>query len=207
MSVKLSIVSRAPVFKPLFVCLLAVSVSVSACTSIPVSSLYTLSRIDFMTTDLDRLRIAITLPAAIKPRKTGVQMETKRQFGDAPERTDVIVLEAASEPADMVGLPTDLATGTKIYVYRLPKGEIAKLETIRGEGQRNKAAGKKGTFGMGIAAKEFCKMGPLDAGPIYTTTYLASSETGGYVVLTQDMNLRSDTTISASLDHLSPCSD
>jgi hypothetical protein len=169
--------------------------------------MYKLSRIDFMTTDLSRMRIAITLPSAIKPRKTGVQMETKRKFGDNPEKTDIIVLQETSEPSDMVGLPNDFATGIKIYVYRLPTNEIEKLENIRREGQLNKAAGKKGTFGMGITAKEFCKAGQLDAGPIYTTTYLASSETGGYIVLTRDVNLRSDDTISASLDHLSICVD
>lgn len=188
-----------------FVMGLAVT-ALTACTSIPVSSMYQLSKVDFMTTDLNRLRIAVVLPASIKPRATGVVMEIKYQTGSEPEKMENVILQPATTAADQVGLPTGLAAGNKIYAYHLAASDVAKLEDIRNGARQAKAAKQKGSLSMGIAAKEFCKAAPLGTGPIYSATYVATSEIGGYIVLTKDINLRSDATISASLDHMPDCS-
>ena len=163
-----------------------------------------LSRIDFMTTDLQRLRIALTLPNDLKPRPGGVHLDLAYRQGDKPEVKRVINLEESSAAPDLVGLPAD-GEGKKTYVYRLPLAPINELNKIRYEVIVAKSKNEKGSLTMGIAAKEFCANTKISNAPLLVTTYVQSSENDGYVVLTQDIDLRSDATISASLDHLEPC--
>ncbi len=180
--------------------------ALSACTSIPVSSMYQLSKVDFMTMDLNRLRVAVVLPSTIKPRATGVVMDIKYRSGEEPEKTEKVILVPATTAADQVGLPSDMAAGNRVYAYRLGTPDVAKLEDIRNRARQAKAEKKKGSLSMGIAAKEFCKTAPLGSGAVYSTTYVATSEIGEYIVLTKDIDLRSDAAISASLDHMPDCS-
>jgi hypothetical protein len=191
------------VFKPIFTSLLALSLS--ACTSIPISSMYKLSRIDFMTTDLSRMRIAIALPTDLKPRPGGVHMDLAYQQGDGPEEKRVLKLEDAVLAADFVGLPQALS-GNKTYVYNLSKDDVTTLNKIRSDAAIAKTKGQKGSLSMGVAAKEFCANNTISNSPLLVTTYVFTSENNEYVVLTRDIDLRGDKSISASLDHLEPCS-
>jgi hypothetical protein len=195
--------SSESVMKSMFAILTAFALT--ACSSIPISSMYKLSRIDFMSTDLKLFRFAITLPNDIKPSPGGVHLDLAYQQGEKPEEIRVIKLEQSTAPADYVGLP-NVAVGQKTYVYRLPTNEVNTLDKIRADAALEKAQGKKGSLGMGIAAKELCANNKILKAPLLVTTYVLSSENKDYVVLTRDIDLRSDATISASLDNLTPCS-
>jgi hypothetical protein len=191
-------------FKSFRVFSLCAVTALSACTSIPISSMVKLSRIDFMTTDLRLFRFALTVPDDLKPQPGGVHLDLAYQQGDKPEEKRVIKLEESTSSPDFVGLPA-APEGTKTYVYRLPANEVATLNKIRNDAAAEKSKGKKGTLRMGIAAKEFCANKKIPNAPLLVTTYILSSENNEYVVLTRDIDLRSDTTISASLDHLAAC--
>ncbi len=179
--------------------------ALTGCSSVPLTSLVQLSRVDFMTTDFNQLRVAMILPAAIRPRPAGVQMEAKVKLGEQPEDSAVIILQETTASADMIGLPAEQAGGSKTYVYRLAPPEAAKLETIRRRVLIAQSQKQKGSLGIGISAKEFCLNAALANGPILSTTYLSSAETRGYVVVTRDIDLRGDATLNASLDHLESC--
>ena len=58
---------------------------------------------------------------------------------------------------------------------------------------------------MGIAAKEFCLVGVLPPGPLLVTTYLLTSETRSYVVVTNDLDLSKEPAVVAELSRLKPC--
>jgi hypothetical protein len=181
-----------------------VGLCLSACTSIPISSMYKLSRIDFMTTDLQRMRVALTLPNDLRPQQGGVHMDLAYQQGEKPEEKRVIKLEEATAAADIVGLPKP-PEGEKTYVFRLSTSDVATLNKIRNDATAAKSKGQKGSLSMGIAAKEFCANTKIPSTPLLVTTYVYTSENNEYVVLTRDIDLRGDATISASLDHLAPC--
>jgi hypothetical protein len=193
-------------FKSFRVLLLSATFALSACSSIPLGSLYKLSRIDFMTTDLSRFRLALTLPNTLKPQQGGVHMDLAYKQGEKPEEKRVVKLEESKYAPDFVGLPTS-PPGTKTYVYRLPQNEVITLNKIRNDAIIAKAKNQKGYLRMGIAPKEFCAESAVPKQPLLVTTYVLSSENGEYVVLTRDIDLRSDATISASLDQLAPCSN
>jgi hypothetical protein len=191
-------------FKFFRVAALCFATAVSACTSIPVSSLYRLSRIDFLTTDLSRFRFAITVPNSLRPQLGGVQMDLAYTQGDKPEEKRVVHLEQSTAAADFVGLPP-AQEGSQIFVFKLPTREVATLNKIRSDAILAKARQQKGSLSMGIAAKEFCTLGAVPKTALLITTYVLSSENSEYVMLTRNADLRSDKTISESLDHLMPC--
>jgi hypothetical protein len=192
--------------KPFRVIVLSTAFMLSACTSIPLGSMYRLSRIDFMTTDLARFRFALTIPNELRPQPGGVHMDLAYQQGEKPEEKRVVKLAESTSPPDFVGLPAS-PTGTKIYVYQLPPSEVITLNKIRSDALIAKAKKQKGSLNMGIAAKEFCANTAIPKSPLLVTTYVLSSENNEYVMLTRDIDLRSDATISAQLDNLVPCSD
>jgi hypothetical protein len=180
------------------------TLALSACTSIPISSIYKLSRIDFMTTDLRLFRFALTIPNDLKPKPGGVQLDLAYTQGEKPEEKRVVKLEESLASPDFVGLP-NAPQGTKTYVYKLPQKEVTTLNKIRSDAILAKARNQKGSLSMGIAAKEFCANNTIPKTPLLVTTYVLSSENNEYVVLTRDIDLRGDATISASLDSLAPC--
>lgn len=185
---------------------LFVSLVLSACTAMPVSSIYALSKVDVMTTDLARLRIALAVPAALRPRPEGVMMEVKVASAGQPPETRMIRLEESSEAADRVGLQVKGEDGQHVHTFRLTADGIAELQDIRNKAAANKAQNKKGSLEIGVAAREFCRTGDLPPGHLSATTWMATSETQSYVVLVRDYDLREDPKVAQSLTALEECS-
>ena len=75
----------------------------------------------------------------------------------------------------------------------------ATLLKQRQEGKRG------GSLGIGIATKEFCLVGALPSGPLLSTTYLLTSETRSYVVVSNDLDLSKEPAFAAELARLRPC--
>ena len=187
-----------------FVPILA-NIALAACTTVPLTSIPQLARIDFMTTDLARMRIAMALPDALQPRPGGVQMDIKIKLSDLPERSEVLLPQETNSPEDMKGLPPDLGATEKIHVYKLSASDVRKLELIRDEVKAAQSAHKRGSLAIGISAKDFCLAGKLPDGPALSNSYLFSSENQNYVTLSQNADLRAEPTIAKALSKLEAC--
>ncbi|MDP8997774.1 MAG: hypothetical protein M3O03_12370 [Pseudomonadota bacterium] len=188
-----------------FFCALFVGLSLSACTSVPLASIPKLARIDFMTTDLSRLRVAIALSDALSPKPQGVVMEMKTKIGDEPEQAESLHLVESKLAQDQQGLPTDQPKNQTLHVFKLSATDVLRLNALRQRVADAKKQHQKGSLNLGIAAKEFCKLSDLPPGPALTTTYVLTSETESYVTMVQDFNLRSDAKTAEGLDKLEPC--
>jgi hypothetical protein len=176
-----------------------------SCGSVPLGSLAELGRIDFETTDLVALRTALRLPDGLQPRPGGVKMDALVKVSGAPDRKTTFVLTAARDSSDSTGLSDARRAGFSIYAYRLSQDDVGRLESIRSELFRYRREGKSASLGLGIAAKEFCLEKPLSAGPVLSTTYLLTSETHRYVIVTQDLDLRKEPAIKDQLATLGSC--
>jgi hypothetical protein len=176
----------------------------SGCTSIPVSSLITLSRIDFQTTRLQDLRVALELPDAIRPQTRGVMLNVEVSLGNAREKME-FRLEPAGGASEPKGLIAASSQGREIYTFKLSDKDVQTLEATRRRIMTGKEKGEKGSLGMGVAAREFCRAAALSEGSIFASTYIATSETGGYIPMLRNYDLRDDKTVAASLTHLNAC--
>jgi len=175
------------------------------CSTVPLGSIPKLARIDFMTTDLSHLRVAIALPLALAPKPQGVVMEMKYRVGEEPEQQEDLHLVEVQSTADKAGLPSGGDHAEALFVFRLSAEDVAKLDGLRIRVTEAKARREKGSLGLGIAAKEFCKISNLPDGPALTTTYVLTSENDGYVTISRDFDLRSDAKVADGLAKLEYC--
>lgn len=181
------------------------TLTLAGCGSVPLMSYVALSRIDFSTTDLDVMRVAVRLPEAIRPRPGGVEMEALTKIGDGAEQKTTFLLVPAPDTADLQRLTDVEPPGFDTYVYRLSASDRKRFEALRAELLLHKKEGKRGSLGLGIETKEFCQAHPLPDGPVPTTTYLLTSETARYVVVTDRLDLRKDERTAKELSQLGPC--
>jgi hypothetical protein len=56
-----------------------------------------------------------------------------------------------------------------------------------------------------VAAREFCRIADLPKDAVIASTYIATSETGGYIAVVKNYDLRDDKTVAASLETLDDC--
>jgi hypothetical protein len=180
------------------------ALALAACTSIPVSSLMALSRVDFATTRIDALRVAVELPSAIAPEEDGVHLEVTAKLG---EKEDKFRFKLQKDVAQigMKGLLPFPEEGKQIYAYRLRDEDVVTLAKLRRDRLENKQKGEKGSLSIGVSAKEFCRNKDIRNADLTLTTYIATSETKGFVPVVRNYDVRGDKDISAALDHLPLC--
>jgi hypothetical protein len=180
------------------------ALTLSACTTIPMSSMLALSRIDFTTTRIEEMRVAVELPSVIKPRVGGVQMEVAAKLGN---NVDKFTFKLAEDQAQigMRGMLPFPAAGKQMYAYRLRDEDVATLMRLRAERLNEKTDGEKGSLSIGVAAKEFCRIGSLASVDLTVTTFIATSETNGYIAVSNNFDLRSDKKIADEIITMPSC--
>ena len=184
---------------------MCLAVLLTSCSSVPLQSLIQLSRIDAEATDLSALRFAVRLPNALRPRPGGVNMEAIVKVGGEADQTTSFLLTEAHDPAELSAAPGAAAPGFSTYVYRLATADIERFAALRLAAFKKRREGRSTSIGVGIAAKEFCSVGPLPAGALLSTTYLLTSETRSYVTVTKDLDLSRDAAIKQQLARLASC--
>jgi len=177
----------------------------AGCSSVPLSSLVQLTRINAETTDLAALRVAVRLPSALKPRPGGLNMDVMLKVTGEPDQKTTFFLAETHDAGDLSGLSGAARPGFSIYAYRLAPSDIERLTQMRAALLKQRQDGKRGSLGVGIAAKEFCLVGALQSGSLLSTTYLLTSETRSYVVLTDDLDLGKEPATAAELTRLKAC--
>jgi hypothetical protein len=187
---------------PRYFAVATAALAAAGCASIPLSSIPALSRIDFQTTDFSRLRVAVQLPVAIRARADGVRMVATVRIDREPSREETLLLVESSPGPEA---PPAARAGVHGRVFSLRVADIARLNAIRAEILAKKADGRRGSIGVGIEAREFCRDSEIGSGPISMSTFLQTSENPGFVPLLRDYDLRSDARVRDSLATLQPC--
>ncbi|WP_237155316.1 hypothetical protein [Oryzibacter oryziterrae] len=183
---------------------LALALVAASCTSVPLTSLVSLARIDPRSTDLGQLRVAVRLPDALKPRPGGVKLDAVVKRPGAPDQTTSYALAPVDDPVERAAVPDDGESGS-VHVFRMMSADVLRLSELRNRLYAEVDAGGEATLGLGIATKEFCRLGELSDGALPVTTYLATSETQGFVTVTRDIDLRSQPETAEHVKTLQAC--
>jgi hypothetical protein len=90
----------------------------------------------------------------------------------------------------LLELRQELDAGSHIYAYRLDDREVARITGFRTALQKKQAAsgGKGGALTIAVRP-DACRTGKLGR-TLTVTTYLRTKETGAYVPLARDVDLR-----------------
>lgn len=179
--------------------LIAILCCLSACAMVPLGSLIQLSRIDVMTTDLAQMRAALWLPSELHPLPGATRLAVIVRREGLPDETLDLALVASDDPAEAAAFPP---TAGHYLVFRLTPDDMAKLETVR---KAILAEKRPGSMALAVGVREFCRTAEIPAGPLYTSSYVRSSETGAYVPLLERFDLRSDPRLAAAFDSVAAC--
>ncbi len=170
---------------------LAVAGTLAGCTQMPLMSLLKIAQTDLSSTDLSRMRAAVKLPRGIEPRPAGVALRIGVRLANGHEEFQDFVLREVTAPSEVNALQSEVDSKTHIFAYRLDQRELVRLGTFRDELKRKQqqSGGRGGSLTIAIQP-DACRTTDLPEGPIYVTTYLQTAETGSYVPLLRDVDLR-----------------
>jgi len=161
----------------------------AGCGHMPLTSMVQLARVDFRSTDPAQLRAAVKLPRAVRPRGMALRITVKISSGHE-EFADFVLREVA-EPNEVLALQHELDPDTHIFAYRLDPPEAARLAAFRdGLKARQAASGGRGGSITIAIRPDGCRTRELPNQPIHFTAYLRTAETGRYVPLARDLDLR-----------------
>ena len=87
-----------------------------------------LAGIDFQSTDLDRLRIAVKLPRALKARGAGTVLRVRVRLANGTEESRDFSLREVNE-AD--ALASEAEQGNRIFTFAIAVRDVAQLHMFR----------------------------------------------------------------------------
>lgn len=152
----------------------------------PVTSMVKLARVDFETSDPAQLRAAIKLPRSLRPRPNGMSLRLAVRVGRAAEETRDFALRELPAPPE---LAREADADSHVFAYRIDDADQPRLLAFRSELIARKSAGQGGSLTISVQPQA-CRSGELPVGPLYLTSYLRTAETGTYVTLARDVDLR-----------------
>lgn len=165
------------------------SVSLAACTSLPLGSLAKLSAVDMGRTPPDQLRVAFVAPEALKVRAGDMVMKVHLKLADGSfdSTRSLILLEDDATPSATL---TALAgQGNAIHIMKLD-GEDAKafskLQSVLSASQVF-GARKKGSLDISFASQA-CAAAPLP-GPLLVSAFIKTAELADYTVLFSNVDI------------------
>ena len=165
--------------------------ALGGCGHMPVTSMLKLARIDFTNTDPAQLRAAVKLPRVVQPQPQGMALRIGVKLSGGQEEFEDFVLREVSEPKEVLVLHRELDADTHVFAYRLDPAEVVRLSAFRDALKKKQAASGGSGGSLTIAIRpQACRSGELPRRPVMVTTYLRTAETGGYVPLTRDVDLR-----------------
>ena len=101
------------------------------------------------------------------------------------------MLREVSDPKEVLVLHRELDADTHVFAYRLDPAEVVRLNAFRDALKKKQAASGGSGGSLTIAIRpQACRSGELPRRPVMVTTYLRTAETGGYVPLARDLDLR-----------------
>jgi hypothetical protein len=178
-----------------------IALGVASCGSVPLTSVPALSRIDFRTTEFAALRAGLRLPDALRPQPNGVELEVTLRIDGSPDEKTIFPLVELPGGA----LPDSGQASKLDFIYRLSDQDSRRFDAIRDKTNVARQQNKRGSVDLSIAPKQFCLLRSLPEGPLPVTSYIQTSETRRFVVLTRELDLRSEVQTASSLPDLKPC--
>jgi len=180
--------------------------AVAGCSHMPVTSMVKLARVDFANTDPAQFRAAVKLPRSLKLRAQGVALRIGVKISGGHEEFQDFMLREVSDPGDVLVLNKELDANTHIFAYRLDPGEVDRLVAFRDAlKKKQEASGRRGGSITISIRPDACRRGDLPASPVYVTTYVQTAETGGYIPLARDVDLRTASPGRDAAAEIPPC--
>jgi hypothetical protein len=170
--------------------------SLAVVSHVPISTMVRLSSLKLAQIDPAQLRVAARLPDRLEPQPHGVKVriDIKQAGGGAPQE---FILEPAVELSELAPLSAYARPGHRLWVYRLSQHDRERLQRLMTD-----AGGASGvTIEVGAQA---CHRKPLGPAQLPTATLL-QTDSSGFFVVTEDLDLRSVVSEQDLAGRVPPC--
>src|SRR5262249_34623897 len=148
-----------------------------------------LARLDLQTTDVARLRVAVKVPEAVTVRAEGTVLRIAVTLADGTEQARDFSLREVTDAAELRSLAGEASAGARLFAFALSESDIAQLRVFRAGLIARQKGGSGGAISIAVLPQA-CRSGALPADAVLFTTYLRTAETGDYVPLARDLDLR-----------------
>ena len=170
-------------------CLIALFLA--GCTSMPLTSMYKLSRMDPMEADPAQIKVAVRADEAIGIGKGDAQIEFKFDAEDGSLSIDEIYLiEIDPDPIVYGALYTDKKPGESITVLSLTPGDAERMKQLQLEMAMFREGDVKGSGSLRVNLNGICLHSKMHPGEVQLDMFLQTSEQEGFFVLAKNLDLR-----------------
>ncbi|MEM1365094.1 MAG: hypothetical protein AAGH82_05000 [Pseudomonadota bacterium] len=166
-------------------------VALTGCMGTPVTSIPSLARIDFETTDVSQLAVAVRVPDGVQSAADGALLTMIISNPDDPNKSQTgrFLMEETGAAKTDPALVSQQRPGARVVSYRLKREDIARFQALRAlrftaDGER-----KQGSLS---AMPRLCRTSDWQLRELLVSVYLKTSETGRFVPVVKDRDLRKD---------------
>ena len=170
-------------------CLIALFLA--GCTSMPLTSMYKLSRMDPMEADPAQIKVAVRADEAIGIGKGDAQIEFKFDAEDNSLNIDEIYLiEVVRNPVMQGELYTDKKPGESITVLGLTTSDAQRMKQLQLEMASFRNGDVKGSGSFRVNLSGMCLHNKMPPGEIQLDLFLQTSEQEGFFVMAKNLDMR-----------------
>lgn len=188
-------------------CLIALFLA--GCTSMPLTSMYKLSRMDPMEADPAQIKVAVRADEAIGIGKGDAQIEFKFDAEDGSLSIDEIYLiEMDRDPIVYGALYTDKKPGESITVLSLTPGDAERMKQLQLEMAQFRKGDVKGSGSLRVNLNGMCLNSKMLPGEVQLDLFLQTSEQEGFFVMAKNLDMREALAEDGTdMDELPDCGD
>jgi hypothetical protein len=165
------------------VCLAQIALLFVACTSIPISSMYSLSKIDPMQTDPEQIRVAIRVNESVNATRGSAQIGITYTADDGSiDEEHEFDVQVTSAQTLTPKLTRGLKPGEQVTVMSLSPQDARTMKDLQQRLFKYKAAGGDGDGSFTLRLGDFCLDKTLPDGDIPLTLFLKTENQEDYIV-------------------------
>ena len=163
----------------------------AGCTSMPLTTMYKLSRMDPMDADPAQIKVAVRADEAIGIGKGDAQIEFKFDAEDNSLNIDEIYLiEVVRNPVLHGELYADKKPGESITVLGLTTSDAQRMKQLQLEMAPFRNGDVKGSGSFRVNLSGICLHSKMPPGEVQLDLFLQTSEQEGFFVMAKNLDMR-----------------
>lgn len=167
------------------------SLLIAGCASVPLSTMWKMRNFDLGTTDVRQLRAAVRTPDFMRIADGKVILSmTLTDTKGIVHADEKFKLVRVKKPSQAAGLRRYAKPGFSLHAFRLSAKDVERMDMFRHQQSLLKIRFGSQLRGSMRVLASGCEMAGHSGQPLAITTYLKAAETGGYIPLTSELDLR-----------------
>jgi hypothetical protein len=172
---------------------LIAAIVLSGCTSVPLTTLYKLHKIDPMEADPAQIKVAIRADERIGIGEGGAKIEVKFEAEDGSLNIDeTYLIEIIRNPGMSAELFTGKNPGESVTVLGLTQSDIRRMRAVQSSIAPHQDGDLEGTGSLGVYLDGVCLNGKMPAGQVLVDVFLQTSDQDGFFVFARNLDLRKE---------------